>query len=118
MAFEIERGLPLAWLAYLAATGQHTRVREVASAACLTPPDRSGIYVHRLPMQLMLAMQRLTGGMTKLEAREWRRWMRDGSKAGLHDPAYARRDLLPAVLDVAQHLSYPRSLLRKAGRRR
>jgi biotin carboxylase len=118
MAFEIERGLTLPWFAYLAATGRHQALRELAGSAALTPPERSGIYVHRLPMQLVLLMQRLSGQMSRRESQEWRRWMRRHRKVGLHDPAFQRRDRAPALLDVAQHLSHPRSLIRKAARGR
>ncbi len=118
MAFEIERGLTLPWFAYLAATGQERQLRELAASATLTPPERSGIYVHRLPMQLMLLAQRFSGQMNGSECRDWRRWIRTHRKAGLHDPASAKHDRLPALLDVAQHFSYPRSLVRKAARGR
>jgi hypothetical protein len=113
MAFEIERGLPLPWLAYLAATGQSGAVRTAAQAAQLQPAATSGIYVHRLPMRLMLLAQRVSGGMTKQERRQWRQWMRQHGN-GLTDPAYGRRDILPALMDLAQLLRNPRSLLRKA----
>jgi D-aspartate ligase len=118
MAFEIERGLPLPWFAYLAATGQEERVRELARAGALTPPELSGVYVHRLPLQLMLVAQRLTGQMNGPECRDWRRWRRRHRDVGLHDPAFERHDPLPALLDVAQHMAHPRSLARKAARGR
>ena len=114
MAFEIRRGLPLPWLAYLAATGQEQAMREAAQAARPEPPQTSGIYAHRLPLHIMLMAQRLSGGMTRAECRGWRRWMRRRPH-GLVDPAFGGRDLLPALIDIAHLLRNPRSLLRKAG---
>jgi D-aspartate ligase len=116
MAFEIERGLPLPWYAYLAATGQRSTLRELGRSTRLSPPVGSGAYVHRLPMQLMLAAQRFSGNMTRRECREWRRWMRRHRSAGLHDPAFTRHDRLPGLLDLVHQARYPRSLVKKAAR--
>jgi predicted ATP-grasp superfamily ATP-dependent carboligase len=114
MAFEIERGLPLPWLAYLAATGEERALQVAARSAETKPAASSGIYVHRLPAYLMLLAQRLSGQMTRAEFRAWRDWMRAKRQAGVNDPAFERRDLIPGLIDVAQLLRHPRSLLRKA----
>jgi len=114
MAFEVDRSLPLPWLAYLAATGDgderalRRAIRTPASPGAAS--DR--IYVHRFPTLVQLAAQRLTGRMTRNEIRAWRQWIAGAD--GVTDPAYAHDDLLPALADVAQWLRHPRSFLRKA----
>jgi D-aspartate ligase len=112
MAFELDRSVPLAWLAYLAATGDEGALRDAATAVPSNnaPPDR--IYVHRFPTLVQLAAQRLTGKMTRAEVRRWRRWMAEAR--GVTDPAYGYGDPLPAFADAAQWLRHPRSFLRKA----
>lgn len=115
MVFEIERGLPLPWFAYLAAIGEHDGLRACAEAATCIPPERSGIYVHRLPLRVMLMAQRFRGNMSWSEGREWRRWLRRHGRFGVHDPASASDDRLPALLDIAHQARHPRALVRKAG---
>src|SRR5262249_55204143 len=53
MAFEIERGLHLPWLAYLAATGDRRRLNAEVAKARATGVRRRA-YVHRLPTALLL----------------------------------------------------------------
>jgi D-aspartate ligase len=113
MAFEIGRGLPLPWLAYQAAVGEPSAAPGPVAPERLRSPSDSGIYVHRLPMQLMLLAQRASGGMSRNDCRRWRRWMRVNRRRGLHDPAFGARDRVPGIVDVVHHLRYPRSLLRK-----
>jgi len=114
MAFEVDRSLPLPWLAYLAAAGDEPALRRAAQRLASTGagagPER--IYAHRFPAFVQLAAQRVSGRMTREEVRGWRRWIADGE--GVTDPAYAHGDPLPAVADVAQWLRHPRSFLRKA----
>ena len=42
MAFEVQRGLPLPWLAYLAATGQTEALEAAGAAARREPVDTAG----------------------------------------------------------------------------
>ena len=86
MAFEVERGLPLPWLAYLASLGES----EAFCAALSQPlegPHAPRAYVHRVPMRLMLAAQGLSGGMSRLQRRDWRRWRRE-RRMSATDPAW------------------------------
>jgi D-aspartate ligase len=112
MAFELDRSVPLAWLAYLAAVGDERALRQAATAVPSghAPSDR--IYVHRFPALVQLAAQRLTGKMTRAEVGRWRHWIAQGQ--GVTDPAYGYGDPLPALADAAQLLRHPRSFLRKA----
>jgi D-aspartate ligase len=115
MAFELDRSLPLAWLAYLAAAGDEQALSRAAGMLPSAGASSGRIYVHRFPTVVQLAAQRLTGRMTADEVRRWWRWIAGGD--AVTDPAYAHGDPLPAVADVAQWLRHPRSFLRKAAAR-
>ena len=117
MAFEIERGLPLPWLAYLAALGERDALCSVlaSAAACSTGPR---IYVHRLPMRLLLAAQALSGGLSRAERRRWRERGRDGAT----DPAIWRGEsdpwpaLAETLLELQAAARHPRAWLRGLSR--
>jgi predicted ATP-grasp superfamily ATP-dependent carboligase len=114
MAFEVARGLPLPWLAYLGATGQDDLVSSTMRAV---PPPATGTdaYVHRLPTALMLAFQGMAGTMSDQQRSRWRGW-RAAHAGHITDPAHAPGDTLPAIVDVAFHaagfLRHPRAFLR------
>lgn len=115
MAFEVERGLPLPWLAYLAALGEREALREAVAGAAAPRQGRLA-YVHRLYVAQILAAQAVTGAMEPAERRALRAWM--ASHAGsVVDPASAPGDRLPALADVALHLAtflrHPRAYLRE-----
>ena len=112
MAFELDRSLPLAWLAYLAAAGDDGALRQAVSSLPAVTAPSGRIYVHRFPALVQLSAQRLTGRMTRAETTRWRSWIARGE--AVTDPAYAHGDPLPALVDVAQWLRHPRSFLRKA----
>jgi len=114
MAFEIDRGLPLPWMAYRAALEDWEGVAAAVVPVNGADPRLQGHYVHRFPTALMLAVQLAARNMTAAEVRQWLRWMaRTGSPHT--DPVYVRGDPLPAVADVVQSLRHPRSFVRKAG---
>jgi predicted ATP-grasp superfamily ATP-dependent carboligase len=114
MAFEVDRGLPLPWLAYLAALGEREALREAVSAAA-APQQGPRAYVHRLPAALMLAAQAITGAMEPAARRALRGWIA-GREGAITDPACQPGDRLPGVADVALHLvaflRHPRAFLR------
>jgi D-aspartate ligase len=112
MAFELDRSLPLAWLAYLAAAGDEVALRDAIAALPNSDAASGRVYVHRFPALVQLTAQLLTGRMTREEARRWWGWV--ARSEGITDPAYAHGDPLPALVDVAQWLRHPRSFLRKA----
>ncbi len=115
MAFEIARGLPLAWLAYLGAVGDEARLSAALADARAHDPGDGWAYVHRLPLALLLAVQGVTGKLAGAERRRWRGWLR-APRGRVVDPASARGDRLPGLVDVAfqleKFLRHPRAFLR------
>lgn len=114
MAFEIDRGLHLPWLAYLASTGDREALNgEVEKANGARIPRRA--YVHRLPTALLFAAQRLARALSGKDHLRWRRWI--SRRHGLiTDPARAAGDPAPVVAEVVMEalalLRHPRSYLR------
>lgn len=115
MAFEVERGLPLPWMSYLAAIGDERALHQAAAA--LDPERAAGnrIYVHRFLTTALLASQRASGRMTRAEVRGWRRWIAQGD--GITNPAYTPHDPRPACAEIPYWVRHPRSFLRKAAAR-
>jgi predicted ATP-grasp superfamily ATP-dependent carboligase len=117
MAFEIARGVPLPYLAYLDATGQADALaRAVAEAQ--TEPDRAATaYAHTLLLSLVIAGQTLGRPLGGAAPEPWARWLADHRLA---DAVFDRRDPVPALLDAAAHLEHfarhPRSFLRSLWR--
>jgi hypothetical protein len=117
MAFEVDRGLPLPWIAYLGATGDRTRIAEGVAQARMAHTKRRA-YVSRIPMELLLRMQALSGGMRAKERERWREWM-DGHGAEVTDPSTWRGDPGPAIAALALELlgfaRHPRAFVRHLG---
>ena len=112
MAFEVDRGLALPWLSYVAAVGDEAALRRAVEVLPGADTASGRVYVHRFPVGVQLVAQRVSGRMTSDDLRGWRRWMAQG--AGVTDPSYAREDPLPALVDAAEWLRHPRAFLRKA----
>ena len=115
MALEIERGMPLPWLAYLGALGDEAALAEALRTARAECREDARVYVHRVPTYLMLALQRMVGNMSKEEVRTWRRWIADRADR-VSDPVSIQGDRWPAVCDVLFHAvafaRHPRAFLR------
>ncbi len=116
MIYEVDRGLPLPWMAYLGALGEDVELaaamRAVKERTLKGPPH---VYVHRMPTSLLLAMQGLAGNMTREERAGWRRFVR--SAATISDPSVQSGDQMPWVADYVMHITtflrHPRSFLRQ-----
>jgi predicted ATP-grasp superfamily ATP-dependent carboligase len=116
MIYEVDRGLPLPWMAYLGALGDDAglaaAMREVKERTLEGPPH---LYVHQMPTRLLLAMQGLAGNMTRQERAGWRRFVR--SAGTLSDPSMQAGDRMPWVADYLMHLTtflrHPRSFLQQ-----
>jgi predicted ATP-grasp superfamily ATP-dependent carboligase len=114
MVFEITRGLPLAWLAYLAAIDDTPRLAE-AIRESRSSGVGSKAYVNSLHLQFMLAAQGLSGGMTHEERRHWRGW-RTHLNGGMIEATRDADDPRPAIAELATELTHlikhPRAYLR------
>jgi predicted ATP-grasp superfamily ATP-dependent carboligase len=114
MAFEVERGLALPWLAYLGALGE----RDALRAALADARNASGgprAYLHRLPVRIMLRLQALAGTMSAEERARWRAWIAR-HEGRLTDPVRQRGDAWPALAEIAfeflRFVRHPRSYVR------
>jgi D-aspartate ligase len=118
MAFEIDRGLPLPWLAYLAATGDREaleqEIKRAKGARVL-----HGAYVHRLPTALLLAAQRLSRSMSAEDQLRLRHWISE-HRGSATDPVRVVDDPAPAVAEFAMEafalVRHPRSYLQGLNR--
>jgi predicted ATP-grasp superfamily ATP-dependent carboligase len=115
MAFEIDRGLPLPWLAYLAATGNW---HELAAEIRKTGDARivRHAYIHGLATTLLLAVQGLKRILSADGHARWRQW-KDDFGSLITEPVKSVDDPLPGIAEFALELSlflqYPRSYLRE-----
>jgi D-aspartate ligase len=114
MALEIDRGMPLPWLAYLGALGDGAALRAAIQTAREQCREDGRVYVHKLPTHLMLSLQRLFGNMSGDETRRWREWIAERADR-ISDPVSVPGDRLPAVCEVFLHAvtfaRHPRSFL-------
>lgn len=102
MAFENARGLPLAYLVWLGASGEEERLEaEIARAA--SGREGSGfVYANGFFLRVLLASQRLTGKMAPAEVRRWRRWLADHRRDGTAvDVAVSPHDRVPGLVSAA-----------------
>jgi len=111
MQFETERGLHLPWLTYLAATGDRITLKAEIEKAKSASISRQA-YVHRLPTNLMLNLQRLSGRMSAQDELNWRRRI-EGYHGSVTDPVRTPDDPAPALAEVAMEsyaaVRHPRS---------
>jgi len=117
MAFEMARGMPLPYLAYLDATGQHDALSRAVLEAQAESSSGATAYAHTLLLSLVIAGQTL-GRHAGLGIPEpWARWLKQNRLA---DAVFDRHDPFPAVLDAAAHLEHfarhPRSFVRSLTR--
>lgn len=119
MAFEVDRGLPLPWLAYLGALGDEGALARAMEACRQDLRDDGRVYVHRLSTKLMLAAQSLAGAITAEERRGWQRWIA-GHAGRITDPVAQAGDPWPGAAEVALELAclarHPRSYLKNLAR--
>ncbi len=114
MIFEVDRGLPLPWLAYLAGRGD----REALAAAverALSASPRPRAYVHRQSLRLLLTFQALARSMPRETRRDWRRWIAS-HEGQVSDPALGpgdrRAQLAGWAMELSAFVRHPRSYLR------
>jgi D-aspartate ligase len=116
MGFDTARHSPLAYFAYLRATGEHARLREEVEAASSWRPERRMLFVNSAQFAWTRAAERLAGRPPAPSLAAVTRSRAD--KAIVVDAAVDAGDRLPAVLDVIGQfrdaLFHPRSVLRAA----
>jgi predicted ATP-grasp superfamily ATP-dependent carboligase len=114
MAFEVERALPLPWMAYLGALGDREGLRAAVEAARRSDAGPAA-FVHRLPLRMMLGIQALTRGMSAEERSRWRSWLAMPEDS-VTDPVRQDGDVWPAVGEIAfeigRAIEHPRAYLR------
>jgi predicted ATP-grasp superfamily ATP-dependent carboligase len=112
MAFDIARDAPLPLLVYQGALGDYEAMRRTARAAraWAATSDAAGppiVHCHSFALSVLIGLQRLSGRMSRHEAKQWRRFVRDGS-----DMVVSARDPFPAAADalaqIAGLLRHPR----------
>jgi D-aspartate ligase len=114
MGFDIARGLSLPLLVWHAANARHTAVRDVLARSHAWRSQGNEVYCHKTMFDLVLALQALSGQMTKEEVSCWRTWYATHRATdAVRDPD----DRMPAVIDAAQWVGHfvrhPRSFLRE-----
>jgi predicted ATP-grasp superfamily ATP-dependent carboligase len=102
MAFDIARGLPLPWLAYLAATGRGDELlAEAARARNAIGAPR--VFCNWFSTVFLLNAQVMAGAIPASDKERWHRWYLDHRAVAI-DPVADRADWLPVVLDVGHQL--------------
>jgi D-aspartate ligase len=117
MAFEIARGVPLPYLAYLDATGQHEALSRAVTAAQSEPTGGATAYAHTFLLSLVIAGQALGRPLGFGAPEPWAAWLK---RNRLADAVFDHKDPLPALLDAAAHVEqfarHPRSFVRSLTR--
>jgi predicted ATP-grasp superfamily ATP-dependent carboligase len=114
MAFEVDRGLPLPWLAYLSGRGDREALASAVSQAQAAAPGPRA-FVHSQHVALLLTFQALGRAMPRHARLRWRSWIasHDGN---VSDPVRRRGDRGAELASIAMELSgfvrHPRSYLR------
>lgn len=103
MGFEIARGLPQPWLAWLGASGDADGLAAELDAAAASGDSAlatSSRYAHGWILRLLIAGQFATGRLTREERRAWLRWL-EAADAPRFDAIGDRDDTTPLWVDLA-----------------
>jgi predicted ATP-grasp superfamily ATP-dependent carboligase len=115
MGFDIARALPLPTLVWHAARGERDVLRAELERAAAWRPTGHEVYCHKTMLDLVLALQGLSGQMPLGEVRKWRSWYAE-HRSGVTDAVRDRDDAVPALVDTAQWVQHfarhPRSFVR------
>jgi hypothetical protein len=118
LAFDIARGLDLPSLVYAGATGEPDKVARLVSAVPTRDETRGLVFCNRFGLSVTVAAQRTFGTMSAGEAKRWQEW-RKAHDGRVVDAVRDAGDPLPALIDVARHLSHsvrhPRAFVREMG---
>lgn len=113
MAFDVDRGVPLPYLAYLGALGDARGLAAEFEAAREAQELSGRVYCHHFVLEVMLRSQHLSGRLNDGEIDHWRTWWR--THQARTDAVAQDGDELPVLVDVAQHVvgyaRHPRAFL-------
>jgi predicted ATP-grasp superfamily ATP-dependent carboligase len=101
LRFDCDRGLSLPLLSYHAALGNEAELERLVAASEPNGRRWPEVFTHRLNLEILLRAQRLSGVLTRSEARRWRDWL-ERYRGNICDAAFDADDPLPAALDVLQ----------------
>lgn len=117
MGFDVARGLPAPYLAYLGARGERAALRQAIEQARAWHSDVRRVFVNRVVLESSLLLERLVFAAGVEEAQRWREWQADGCTKAT-DAHGEDGDPLPAVVGGVSQLyhvvRHPRSVLRSA----
>jgi len=116
MQFDIARGMPLSWFAYLGACGEETKLAsEMATARERAGQPQPNTFTCRTKLHEMIWAQRLTGTMNKRDYRYWVTWYKK-NRANLVMALADRNDSRPEVhmliTSILEHMRHPRAFIR------
>lgn len=105
MAFDEDRGLPLALLAYYTALGDNDALSRIRKGLRQQPSNAHRVFSHRVTLELQLAIQAFVGAGSRREAKAWREWCRR-NREHASDAVLDADDLIPSLADTANHLRH------------
>jgi hypothetical protein len=116
MGFEVERQLPLGYLAWLGAMGDEAGVDREIAAAREWREGRGYAYYDSFFLGLHLFAQGVSGRTPLPDVQRWRRWKRDHRRSQLLVDAVGRDDdpvprFVAATREVYQAIRHPRSFV-------
>jgi predicted ATP-grasp superfamily ATP-dependent carboligase len=120
LAFDIGRGMDLAWIAHAAATDDRDTLARAIASAGTTPRESAGIksFRNRVELAMTLKMQRVCNAMSRKEADQWRHWP-PGPSGNVIDAIEDDSDPLPSYIDRVEKLMaavrHPRAFVRQFG---
>jgi D-aspartate ligase len=116
MAFDMARGLPLAWLAHLGACGDEAALNREIDTCSHSSDTEHHTFSYRLQLSELLWAQRLSGTMSATDFSHWRRWYRqhhDHMIDAVADSTDPRPELATAVNKMCAFLRHPRAFVRQ-----
>jgi D-aspartate ligase len=120
MAFDVDRGVNLPLLAYLAAVGDWSGLARAAETARVAAARRTGrAFCNRVQLRSHLLLRRLARSAPAGESARWNGWL--GRHAGkVTDPCLDGRDWAPGLVEILREatatLRHPRAAWRAARR--
>lgn len=115
MGFDIARQSMLPLIAYADATNDAELLRSCLARAEDSTLPHAAVFMNRIPLEIMLRAQRLSGAMPKAEYFKWREYFRERSAKivdAVADPDDPKPSLYDAMNQLTRAVKYPRSFLR------